>query len=101
MIIRILNGCNSRKLQSAIMAEALNRGKKLTMSHPFVNFEVDDWMEFMRMYWHICAEFSRDSRGCLLIERIPITIIMSDGRKFKTQVWYDWEAKGLRYVSLR
>lgn len=101
MIIRTLNGCCGRKMQSAIMAEALIRGKKLTLSHPFVNFEVGDWMEFLRMYWHICAEFSRDSRGCLLKERVPIKIIMSDNRAFETQVWYDSETRGLRYVSLR
>ena len=101
MIIRTLNGCCGRKMQSAIMAEALIRGKKLSLSHPFVNFEVDDWSEFLGMYWHICAEFSRDSRGCLLKERIPVMIIMSDGRAFETVVWYDGETRGLRYVSLR
>lgn len=101
MIIRILNGCCGRKLQSAILAEALSKGKKLTFSHPFVSFEVDDWMEFVRMYWHICAEFSRDSRGCLLLERIPVKIIMADGRSFETEVWFDSIAGGLRYVSLR
>ena len=100
MMIRILNGCCGRKMQAAILAEALNRGKKLMMSHPFAVFEVDDWMEFMKLYWHICAEFSRDSRGSLLHERIPITIIMPSGNRYETMVWYDDKVKGLRYVSL-
>ena len=101
MIIRTLNGCNGRKLQSALMAEALLIGKKLTVSHPFVSFEVDDWMEFLKMYWHVCAEFSRDSRGYLMLDRTPIKITLSDGRVFETEVWFDAESKGLRYVSLR
>ena len=100
MIIRTLNGCCGRKMQAAIMAEALLRGKKLSLSHPFVEFEVEDWEEFMKMYWHICAEYSRDSRGSLLRERIPITVIMPDGRRFGTVVWYDSEIRGLRYVSV-
>ena len=54
----------------------------------------------MKMYWHICAEYSRDSRGSLLRERIPITVIMPDGRRFGTVVWYDSEIRGLRYVSV-
>lgn len=99
MEIRFIYGAKKGAFASAIMAAALNTGRVLRITHPFVSFEVDAWQDFLRIVWSACAECSRDSRGQEIVKRLPITINFN-GKAFYTQVWFDSETKGLRYVSL-
>ena len=63
MVIQFIYGAKKGAFASAIMAAALNSGRVLRISHPFVSFEVDAWTDFLRIVWTACAECSRDSRG--------------------------------------
>lgn len=99
MDIQFIYGAKSGAFASAIMAAALNSGIILRISHPFVRLKVDTWAEFLRIIWCACAECSRDSRGQEIVKRLPVTINFN-GKAFYTQVWFDPEVKGLRYVSL-
>ena len=99
MEIQFIYGAKKGAFASAVMAAALNSGRVLRIKHPFVSFEVEVWADFLHIVWSACAECSRDSRGQEIVKRLPIAINFN-GKGFYTQVWYDPEAKGLRYVSL-
>lgn len=99
MDIQFIYGAKKGAFASAIMAAALNSGKVLRISHPFVSFEVDTWYDFLRIVWTACADCSRDSRGQEIEKRLPVSINFN-GQAYYTQVWFDSETKGLRYVSL-
>lgn len=99
MDIQFIYGAKKGAFASAIMAEALNSGRVLRISHPFVSFEVDEWIDFLRIVWSACADCSRDSRGQEIVKRLPVSINFN-GKAFYTQIWFDSETKGLRYVSL-
>lgn len=99
MEIQFIYGAKSGAFASAIMATVLNSGRVLRISHPFVSLEVDVWSDFLRIVWSACSECSRDSRGQEIVKRLPISINFH-GKAYYTQVWYDPETKGLRYVSI-
>lgn len=86
--------------KNAIVAAALNEQKMVLMSQCFVSLEVAEWTEFLSIVWKACAECSRDHRGQWIVERTPVAVHLKDGRTFSTDVWYDAEARCLRYVSL-
>ena len=100
MTIEILNGGCGREMNAGIMASALLQGCSLHVSNPFVSFDVRDWHFFCSLVYHVYCEFSRDSRGKYISERVPVSVYMENGRVFHTQVWCDVENKCLRYVSL-
>lgn len=100
MTIEILNGGNGREMNAGILANALLQGCTLHGKHLFVRFDVPDWHFFCSLVYHTYCEFSRDGRGKYLSERMPVKVIMEDGREFNTQVWCDVEIRCLRYVSL-
>lgn len=100
MIIQILNGGSGREMNAGIMASALLRGCTLHGNHPFVQFDVPDWHFFCSLVYHTYCEFSKDWRGKYIAGRMPVTVMLADGRTFRTQVWCDVENKCLRYVSL-
>lgn len=100
MTIKILDGRGDHVVQASVMAEALLKGKKLTVRPPFVSFEVEDWHEFLGMMWSVCSDLTRDSRGTFLSRRMPVVIIQPSGKTYRTEVWFDETSKGLRYVSL-
>lgn len=99
MVIQFIYGAKAGAFSSAIMAAALNAGFVLRVKHPFVSFDVERWEDFLRVVWHACADCSRDSRGQEIEKRLPVSIHYN-GKIFGTQVWYDVETAGLRYVSL-
>lgn len=99
MKIQFIYGAKKGAFASAIMAAALNSGRVLRITHPFVSFEVDEWEEFLKLVSTACAECSRDSRGQLISIRMPVAITYK-GKEYHTQVWYDSDARGIRYVSL-
>ena len=100
MTIEILDGGNGREINAGIMASALLQGCTLRRIHPFVFFDVPDWHFFCSLVYHTYCEFSKGSRGQCMSERMPVTVILEDGRSFDTQVWCDVENRSLRYVSL-
>lgn len=100
MDIRIMNGGRGREINAAIMAQALLAGCKLYATNPFVRFRVAEWTDFLRIVWRAYCECSRDGRGALMSEKMPVNIIMEDGRVFNTKVWYDEDERCLKYVSL-
>ena len=99
MEIQFIYGAKAGAFSSAIMAAALNSGFVLRVKHPFVSFDVERWEDFLHVVWRACAECSRDRRGQEIVKRLPVSIHYN-GKVYGTQVWYDVEAKGLRYVSL-
>ena len=99
MEIKFIYGAKSGAFASAVMAQALNAGKVLRVSHPFVAFEVDEWENFLNIVWKAAAECSRDSRGQEIEKKLPITINYH-GQAYYTQVWVDVPNRCLRYVSL-
>ena len=100
MTIEILDGCKGREINAGIMAGALLQGCTLRGNHPFVRFDVPDWHFFCSLVYHVYCEFSKDWRGKYISERMPVTVIMADGRSFLTHMWCDVENKCLRYASL-
>lgn len=100
MTIEILNGGCGREINAGIMASALLQGCTLSGNHPFVRFDVPDWHFFCSLVYHVYCEFSKDWRGRFIAERVPVKVLMADGRSFHTHVWCDVENKCLRYVSL-
>lgn len=99
MVIQFIYGAKAGVFSSAIMAAALNAGFKLNVKHPYVSFDVVRWEDFLRVVWRACADCSRDSRGQEIVKRLPVSIHYN-GKVYGTQVWYDVESEGLRYVSL-
>lgn len=99
MEIKFIYGAKKGAFASAIMAAALNSGRVLRISHPFVSFEVDYWNDFLKIVWSACAECTRDSRGQDTTKRLPISINFC-GQAFYTEIWFDPKLKGVRYVSL-
>lgn len=100
MNVQFMNGGCGREVNASIMAKALLAGKTLHVSQPFVDFDVADWYEFLRLVWSAYAECSRDNRGCGIKKRISVNVRMGDGRMYCTDVWYDEQSKCMRYVSL-
>lgn len=99
MVIQFIYGAKKGAFASAIMAAALNSGRVLRIKHPFVSFEVDTWTDFLHIVWSAVAECTKDSRGSEALMRLPVSINFN-GKAYFTQVWFDPEVKGLRYVSL-
>lgn len=95
-----MNGGRGREINAAIMTQALLSGCKLYASNPFVRFRVNDWTEFLHIVWKAYCACSRDGRGSLMAQRMPVHVTLDDAREFETQVWYDEADRSLRYVSL-
>lgn len=99
MEIQFLYGAKGGAFQAAIIDAALNAGMVIRKKYPFVSLEVPVWSEFLRVVWRACADCSRDCRGQEIVKGLPVTVYQN-GKPYFTRVWYDIDAKGLRYVSL-
>lgn len=100
MTIRIFNGGHGREVNAGIIAEALLRGFTIHADYPFVWFDVPTWHAFCSLVYHVYCDFSRDSRGRQISQRVAVHVIMPNGAEYDTQVWCDVVGKCLRYVSL-
>lgn len=100
MKVQFVNEKGRNPFKNAIVATALNERKMVIMSQCFSSIVIDEWRDFLHIVWKACAECSRDHRGQWCVERTPVTVALDDGRTFSTYIWYDVEAKSLRYVSL-
>lgn len=99
MEIHICNDKPYRPLKAAILAAALTDHRIIHSKGIVWTFEVDEWLEFLHIYWRACAECSRDDRGYDIETPMHVGIVFK-GHPYRTKVWYDKECKGLRYVSL-
>ena len=77
----------------------MNSGRTLRLRHPHVMLEVEEWTDFLKIVSKAFAECSRDQRGAELIKGVSVSIDYK-GKSYFTRVWYDFDVKGLRYVSL-
>ena len=100
MEVKIMNGGRGRENNAAIMAQALLAGCKLYASNPFVRFRVAEWTDFLHIVWRAYYACSHDGRGSLMAQRMPVRVILDDGREYDTHVWYDEDDRCLKYVSL-
>lgn len=100
MIVQFTTEQGRNPFKNAIIAAALNAKKTIRMAQCFTSFSVEEWREFMHLVWIACAECSRNHKGQWMVERTPVSVHLDDGRTFSTYVWYDVEARSLRYVSL-
>ena len=101
MKVQFVTDQGRNPFKNAIVATAINEGKMVLMNQCFVSIEAIDWTEYMNIVWKACAECTRDHRGQWCVERTPVAVILDDGRTFSTYIWYDVDAKGMRYVSLQ
>lgn len=99
MEIKFIYGAQKGAFASAIMVAALNSGRVLRITPPYVSLEVDTWTDFLRIVWTACADCSRDSRGQEIVKRLPI-MLNFHGKMYCTEIWYSPKARGLHYVSL-
>lgn len=100
MIVQFTTEHGKNPLKNAIVLAALNANKSVRMVQCFTSFNVEEWTEFLHLVWLAAAECSRDHRGQWIIERMPVSVHLEDGRTFSTFVWYDVGSGSLRYVSL-
>ena len=100
MKVRIESGAYGKPVNAAILVAAILDGHDLRMRGCWAEFEVQDWKEFLHYAYAAMAECSRDSRGRHIGERIPVLVTTDAGNMYRTEVWCDVEAQGVRYVSL-
>lgn len=100
MLLKFLTGAHGREVNAAVMAESLLRGYSLRMDGPFVFIEFAEWSTFCSIVYHVYCELSRDARGTLISQRMPVTVYIEGRGWFSTAVWCDVQGKCLRYVSL-
>lgn len=65
-----------------------------------VVFEVEVWNTFLKAMWHGFAEASKTASGFALRKKYPVQIVTDRGSRYSTDVWFDEQCRGLRYVSL-
>lgn len=72
----------------------------VTLVYANVVFEVEVWNTFLKAMWHGLAEASKTDSGFAVKRRYPVRVITDSGSRYSTEVWFDEECRGLRYVSL-
>lgn len=65
-----------------------------------VVFEVKEWFTVLNALWHGYAEASKINSGFAMRKRFPVQIVTDGGRQYSTEIWFDENCNGLRYVSL-
>lgn len=100
MVVRLLDGSCGRDLNAAVIAAAFRNGCLPHESNPWVYFYIFEWSKFLHIVWMAFSEYSRTNTLSSKNSKIPVKVMTDDGREFHTEVWFDDEYKGLRYVSL-
>lgn len=100
MIVQFTTENGENPFKNAIVTATLDAKKSVKMVQCLIKIEVQEWSEFLRFVWKAYAECSKDHRGKWCVKRTSVSVHLEDGRVFSTFIWYDVEAKGLRYVSL-
>lgn len=79
---------------------AIDRKVPTTLVFDNVVFTVETWNTFLKAMWHGLAEASKTDSGFAVRKRYPVHIVTDGGSRYSTEVWFDEECRGLRYVSL-
>ena len=99
MTIKLLNAPRSvgHPFVSAVMACYILHGGVLRVDSPYVLFEVEDWLGWLRVVNSAFAALSRHSYPGVMRLRHPVHVVGFDEVFF---VAFDEETKGVRYGSL-
>lgn len=99
MTIKLLNAPRSvgHPFVSAVMACYFLHGGVLRVDGPFVLFEVEDWVGWLRVVNSAFAALSRGSFPVVMRMRHPVHVVGSNEMFF---VAFDEGTKGVRYGSL-
>lgn len=82
------------------MVEALlDLGLTVTLSDSHVTVNVPEFIEFLRAYYRACALMSRTNEGRFLRMASFVSVLYGD-RWYQTKIWFDIEARGVRYGSV-
>lgn len=69
MRVTLVNRRSDRIYISALMEKLFEMGKVVRMHGYYLNFEVENAVQFYTAIMRVFAEFSRDSRGSLMREK--------------------------------
>lgn len=69
MRVLIVNKKHDRLYISALIEKLFEMGKVINMRGDYIDFEVENAVQFYTAIMRVFADFSRDSRGCLMRER--------------------------------
>lgn len=86
-------------IQNAVLW-ALDNKIHTTLLWGNVVFEVEVWDTFLRALWHGYAKASKGNSGFSMRKKYPVRIQTDTGSRYSTEVWFDEQYRGLRYVSL-
>lgn len=86
-----------RPFVSAVMACYILHGGVLRVDSPYVLFEVEDWLDWLRVINSAFAALSRHSFPDVMRMRHPVHVVGYNEVFF---VAFDKETKGVRYGSL-
>ena len=92
-------GGSNPVIQSAVLW-ALDNKVPTSLMWGNVVFDVEVWNTFLRALWHGYAEASKTDSGFAMRKRYPVQIVTDTGCQYTTDVWFDEQCRGLRYVSL-
>lgn len=77
----------------------LDQGISVTLSDLHITVELDEWVMFLRAFYRACAKMSRTEEGYYLSNAFAVRVLYGE-RWYATRIWYDNEARGVRYGSL-
>lgn len=99
MTIKLLNAPKSGgyPFVSAVLACYILHGGVLRVDSPYVLFEVEDWLDWLRVVNSAFAALSRHSFPDVMRMRHPVHVVGYDEVFF---VAFDKETKGVRYGSI-
>ena len=99
MTIKLLNAPMSvgRPFVSAVMACYILHGGLLRVDGPYVLFEVEDWVDWLRVVNSAFAALSRHPYPDVMRMRHPVHVV---GYRDVFFVMFDEGTKGVRYGSL-
>lgn len=100
MTIKIFNPNPVWILKRHLISAAMDAHKTVRFSGLWFQFKVDDWTQFLHILWCAYSTLSMEEVPSTLDGRLGVSVVMDNGNEYKTQVWYDKECGGLRYVSL-
>lgn len=100
MKIKMLNKNGRNAVQNALVDALLSARKPVQIEKLFIHFEVDEWRTFLSLLWLAYAAASRQSDGVSMRSRYRVSVTMTDGREYHTDVWFDEEERCIRYASL-
>lgn len=100
MTIKIFNPNPIWILKRHLISAAMDAGIAVRFNGLWFMFKVDDWNQFLHILWHAYSTLSMEEVPSALEGRLGVSVVMDSGKEYNTQVWFDKDCRGLRYVSL-